>query len=351
MDPVAPTNGPVTEEPMALSPSTRTKVFISYSHADEEWLERLKRHLKTLVREGPLDCWDDTHIQPGDDWQQEIRTALDTAQVAVLLISADFFASDFIDENELPPLLAAAEAKGVRILPVIISASRFARNPDLARFQAVNPSVRPLNEMPPAEQETVLDRLAHTIESIFDPHPPPPPNTPPGGPSDVSDPNRRQMLKVVRETWIDGYLRHSLDNLARIELGLEEKLDAISRPWDAIVQQPDRAPRPLPSDQAIGDVFDKLGQALLILGAPGAGKTTLLLELTRDQLDRAERDPTHPIPVVFPLSTWAESRRSLMEWLVDELNKRYDVPRKIGQKWVNNDQILPLLDGLDEVKQ
>jgi hypothetical protein len=56
----------------------------------------------------------------------------------VLLISADFFASDFIDETELPPLLAAAEAKGVRILPVILSASRFARNKNLARFQAVN---------------------------------------------------------------------------------------------------------------------------------------------------------------------------------------------------------------------
>src|SRR5512144_407460 len=114
---------------MAPLQSTLTKVFISYSHADEEWLERLKRHLKPLVREGYLDFWDDTHIHPGDDWQQEIRTALDKAQVAVLLISADFFASDFIDENELPPLLAAAQADGVRILPVILSESRFARDP------------------------------------------------------------------------------------------------------------------------------------------------------------------------------------------------------------------------------
>src|SRR3954451_23744598 len=127
---------------MAPSP-TRTKVFISYSHKDQEWLDRLKRHLKPLVREGNLDCWDDTHIRPGDDWKQEILTALDTAQVAVLLISANFFASDFIDKNELSPLLAAAEAKGVLILPVIISASRFARIPNLARFQAVNPLDRP----------------------------------------------------------------------------------------------------------------------------------------------------------------------------------------------------------------
>src|SRR5215203_5577922 len=154
---------------MASSPSTRTKVFISYSHADKEWLERLKRHLKPLIRDGRLDCWDDTHIRPGDDWQQEIRNALDTAQVAVLLISADFFASDFIDETELPPLLDAAQARGVRIVPVILSASRFARNPKLAQFQAINSSDQPLNGMPQAEQEKVLDRLAQTIENVLNP--------------------------------------------------------------------------------------------------------------------------------------------------------------------------------------
>src|SRR3954451_16478979 len=141
---------------MALWPSARTKAFISYSHEDKAWLERLKRHLKPLVREGRLDCWDDTHIRPSDDWKQEIRTALDTAQVAVLLISADFSASDFIDESELPPLLTAAQAKGVRILPVILSASRFARNPNLAQFQAINPPDRFLAEMSQAEQEKVL---------------------------------------------------------------------------------------------------------------------------------------------------------------------------------------------------
>ena len=154
---------------MAPSPSTRTKVFISYSHADKEWLDRLRRHLKPLVREGNLDCWDDTHIRPGDDWKQEIRNALDTAQVAVLLISANFFASDFIDETELPPLLDAAKAKGVCILPVILSASQFDWNSSLARFQAVNPPNRPLARMSPADQEDVFNYLAQTIRAAFDP--------------------------------------------------------------------------------------------------------------------------------------------------------------------------------------
>ena len=164
-----------------------------------------------------------------------------------------------------------------------------------------------------------------------------------------TDPNRHQMLAKVRRDWIDGYLKHSLDNLARIELGLEEKPGTVRWSWDAIVQQPNRAPRPLPPGRAMGAVFDELGQALLILGAPGAGKTTLLLELARDLLERAEQDVTHPIPVVFHLASWAIRRRPLADWLVEELTERYYVPRKLARDWTDTEQVLPLLDGLDEV--
>jgi hypothetical protein len=73
------------------------------------------------------------------------------------------------------------------------------------------------------------------------------------------------------------------------------------------------------------------------------------LELTRDLLDRAEQDPADPIPVVFNLSSWATRRQSLDKWLVEELRDRYDVPRSIGRAWVRDEQVLPLLDGLDEV--
>ena len=157
------------------------------------------------------------------------------------------------------------------------------------------------------------------------------------------------MLEKVRKIWITGFLERSLSYETRILLGLSERPDAVVRPMDLLVQRPDQGERPLPPGTQIVKVFDTMEQ-LLILGAPGSGKTTLLLELARDLLDRAVRDPTHPIPVVFPLSTWAESRRPLEEWLVEELYQRYDVPRKIGQTWVEADQILPLLDGLDEVK-
>ncbi|MCI0561227.1 MAG: hypothetical protein MN733_22300, partial [Nitrososphaera sp.] len=70
----------------------------------------------------------------------------------------------------------------------------------------------------------------------------------------------------------------------------------------------------------------------------------------RDLIARAERDEAYPIPVVIPLSTWAEKQLPLADWLIEELNRQYDVPKKVGQAWVGNDLMLLLLDGLDEVK-
>jgi hypothetical protein len=160
---------------------------------------------------------------------------------------------------------------------------------------------------------------------------------------------RSQMLKRVRFDWITQYLELSLDQLARIQLGLTTKPDAVDRPFDLLIQRPKQVPHPLPTGTPISHIFTDSGNALLILGEPGAGKTTLLLELTRDLLNRAEQDERHRIPVVFMLSSWAEDRLALADWLVDELNKRYDVPRKLAQAWVEADVILPLLDGLDEV--
>jgi hypothetical protein len=121
------------------------------------------------------------------------------------------------------------------------------------------------------------------------------------------------------------------------------------RPLDLLVQRPDHGDRPLPPGTRLIDVFDDVGQALLILGAPGAGKTTLLLELAQDLLGRAAQDPEAPMPVVFPLSSWTQQRRAMTDWLVDALQDQYDIPRTIGHAWVASNQILPLLDGLDEV--
>lgn len=152
----------------------RTKIFVSYSHAEAEWLKRLQVHLKPLERAGIIAWWDDTQILPGMVWRDEIEKALATAHIGVLLVSADFVASDFIANHELPDLLAAAQDRGLTILSLIVGPSRFKRMPELSRFQAVNDPDRPLIGLSEAEQETILDALANRIEDLADPKPNPP---------------------------------------------------------------------------------------------------------------------------------------------------------------------------------
>src|SRR5262249_20972427 len=101
--------------------------------------------------------------------------------------------------------------------------------------------------------------------------------------------------------------------------------------------------------EPIGKLVDEVDRSLLILGAPGSGKTITLLDLSRDLISRAENDPAQPIPVVFNLSSWSDPRRNLLDWLIDELLAKYQIPKKIGSRWLEANWIVPLLDGLDEV--
>src|SRR5262245_54817408 len=153
---------------MPVPQNGRRKIFVSYSHKDRKWLERLQVHLKPLERDGLVEFWDDTRIRTGDEWRREINEALNSAAVAVLLISADFIASDFIAAEELPPLLAAAQKEGVKILPLILSPSRFEKIESLSRFQSVNPPSKPLIKLGKGEQEEYLVKLSDDILSAID---------------------------------------------------------------------------------------------------------------------------------------------------------------------------------------
>jgi hypothetical protein len=142
-------------------------VFVSYSHRDAQFLNRLRIHLKPLEKQGLLDLWDDSKIGIGDQWKVVIQEALGRARVAILLISADFLASEFIVENELPPILAKAESDGTLIVPVIVKYCRFSRDKNLSRFQSINDPATPLASMSDSGQEEVYDRLSARVEQYI----------------------------------------------------------------------------------------------------------------------------------------------------------------------------------------
>lgn len=166
--------------------------------------------------------------------------------------------------------------------------------------------------------------------------------------------NRLILLDKVQSNWIKPLLHNSFQQRLRIELNLEERLNAVDLPCKIAWETPQQQQRPLlPGTRAI-DKFDELGlgRTLLILGQPGSGKTTLLLEIARELIADARQDTTLPIPVIFNLSTWGDrlTQKSLETWLVSELYQRYQVPKAQSKTWIKKQQLLLLLDGLDEVK-
>lgn len=155
---------PKSEKPASM----RNKIFISYSHRDTDYLAKIQRHLKVLQNEGfDINYWDDTQIKAGMNWLDEIRKNLQAAKVAILLVSTDFLASDFITHHEVPELLKAAQDEGAVILPVIVKPCRFAKHPVLGQFQSIHNPNEPLSDYNDAEQDRILLKMVDRIEDLI----------------------------------------------------------------------------------------------------------------------------------------------------------------------------------------
>jgi GTPase SAR1 family protein len=137
--------------------------------------------------------------------------------------------------------------------------------------------------------------------------------------------------------------------LLHLNLELQEQGDLVLNPWQPILQEYQHSHLTSSPQANIYQIYDRTNGSLLILGEPGSGKTTLLLELTRELLTRARQDEDHPVPVVFPLSEWANTQQPLQEWMISILRSKYELSPNQAKFWLNKEQIFPLLDGLDEV--
>jgi len=145
----------------------KNKVFISYSRKDVEWLTEIKVHLKPIIRKGIIKIWDDTEIKIGQEWKVEIDKALEASKIALLLISPNFLASDFIVDNELPLLLKSAEEGGTKIIPIILSYCGFTEDNNLSKFQSINDPEIPIDSLSKSEQNKIFKQLAYDLEKIL----------------------------------------------------------------------------------------------------------------------------------------------------------------------------------------
>ncbi len=141
-------------------------VFISYSHKDEAWKDRLVTQLGVLAQQGLLDLWDDRRIGAGEEWRAEIAEAMGQASVAILLVSAEFLTSQFILGEEVPELLQRRDAEGLRVFPAIVRPCAWRAVPWLSRMQVRPKDGRPLSGGSEYQIDSDLAAIAEEIAAI-----------------------------------------------------------------------------------------------------------------------------------------------------------------------------------------
>lgn len=96
------------------------ETFLSYAHEDEEHCQGLTKHLAVLSQQGLIRIWHDRAIVGGSDWARQIEAKLSTTRLFLLLISADFFASKYCTEVELPYATSRHEKGLARLVPIVV---------------------------------------------------------------------------------------------------------------------------------------------------------------------------------------------------------------------------------------
>ncbi|MCP4690215.1 MAG: toll/interleukin-1 receptor domain-containing protein, partial [Desulfobacterales bacterium] len=192
----------------------KSTIFISYSHRDEVWKDRLKPHLKILEEDGRVSVWDDRKIDQGDKWYPEIKEAMEKAAVAVCLISADYLTSDFCKKEEIPFLLERCERDGMAILPILVRPCLWKRISWLKETQMLPRDGKTVAMDYKDSHDFIFTSVAETIFNIFEdpdykpPQPPPPEWSPPDKVDTVRLPmtgaelfGRKKELELLDDAW------------------------------------------------------------------------------------------------------------------------------------------------------
>lgn len=148
----------------AVSKDSPVKLFYSYSHQDEDLREELVNHLSLLKRQGIISEWHDRMIEAGGEWKQEIDRNLQTAQIILLLVSADFMASDYSYEVEMAEALKRHEAGEAHVVPILLRPVLFEGAP-FAKFQMLPTNAKPVTKW--ENRDEAFENIAKGIRRLI----------------------------------------------------------------------------------------------------------------------------------------------------------------------------------------
>jgi tetratricopeptide (TPR) repeat protein len=188
-------------------------VFISYSHKDEVWKDRLLPQLKTLQQLDRIVVWDDRKIDAGDKWYPEIKEAMEKARVAICLISPNYLASDFCVKEEVPFLLQRCEKEGVILIPILIKPCLWELHEWISETQMLPRDGKAISPDFKDQEDVVFVEVARTIiRKLANPAEKAPAPTPRWSPPEKLDITRlpvtgsdlfgrQKELKLLDEAW------------------------------------------------------------------------------------------------------------------------------------------------------
>ena len=155
---------------MSVKPAKAIEVFFSYSHKDEELRDQLEKHLSILKRQGVITGWHDRRIGAGREWEGEIDKHLNTADVILLLISADFLASDYCYDVEMKRAMERHEAGETRVIPVILRPVDWKGAP-FGKLQALPKDAKPVTSWPNRDEAftDVAQGIRAAVEELAGP--------------------------------------------------------------------------------------------------------------------------------------------------------------------------------------
>jgi tetratricopeptide (TPR) repeat protein len=173
------------------NPIQPVELFYSYAHEDEELRDELEKHLSVLKRDSVITSWHDRKIELGADWARQIDEHINTAQIILLLVSADFLASDYCYGVEMKRALERHRAKEARVIPVILRPCDWARS-ELGALQALPSGARAVTKWPLKDDalHDVAKGLRQIVAELRGPGVFPPPPPPPQPPLDLPCPYR-----------------------------------------------------------------------------------------------------------------------------------------------------------------
>jgi hypothetical protein len=126
-------------------------IFISYSHADENYRAELEKHLTMLKKQGLVSIWHDRRIEAGDNFELKIEENLLSADLILLLVSSGFLASGYCYEIEMKKALARNEKGEARVIPVILRACDWKNSP-FGMLLAAPKDGKPVNKHPDIDE-------------------------------------------------------------------------------------------------------------------------------------------------------------------------------------------------------